>query len=65
MKRNKNSVLYLGDTSLDTSASYLAGVMTHFDVGFDYVASDEAADRIAGLSSKRSSPYGYLRPTTG
>jgi uncharacterized membrane protein len=41
----KNPVLYLGDTSLDTAASYLAGVMAHFQIGFDYVASDEAADR--------------------
>jgi uncharacterized membrane protein len=45
MKESKNPVLYLGDTSLDTAASYLAGVMTHFEIGFDYVASDEAADR--------------------
>lgn len=45
MKKTKPSVLYLGDTSLDTAASYLAGVMTHFDIPFDYVASDEAADR--------------------
>lgn len=45
MKKNKTSVLYLGDTSLDTAASYLAGVMTHFKIGFDYVASDEQADR--------------------
>jgi uncharacterized membrane protein len=45
MKKNKTSVLYMGDTSLETAASYLAGVMTHFKIGFDYVASDDGADR--------------------
>ena len=45
MKKNKFPVLYLGDTSLDTAASYLAGVMAYFQIGFDYVASAEAADR--------------------
>jgi uncharacterized membrane protein len=45
MKNNETSVLYLGDTSLDTAASYLAGVMTHFQIGFDYVASNETAER--------------------
>ena len=45
MRKKKFPVLYLGDTSLDTAASYLAGVMAHFEIGFDYVASDEAADR--------------------
>jgi hypothetical protein len=48
MKETKAPVLYLGDTSLDTAASYLAGVMTYFDIGFDYVASDETADRCPG-----------------
>lgn len=45
MKKTITSVLYLGDTSLDTAASYLAGVMTHFNIGFDYAGSDEPADR--------------------
>jgi uncharacterized membrane protein len=45
MKKNETTVLYLGDTSLDTAASYLAGIMTHFNIGFDYIASDEPADR--------------------
>jgi len=45
MKKTKTSVLYLGDDSLDSAASYLAGVMKHFNIGFDYAASDEAADR--------------------
>ena len=35
-------VLYLGDTSLGGAASYLAGVMTHSGIEFDYHASDEA-----------------------
>jgi len=37
-------VLYLGDTTLQTAASYLAGVMLHHDIDFDYVASDIAFD---------------------
>jgi uncharacterized membrane protein len=44
MKQSKASVLYVGDTTLDTAASYLAGVMTHFNIGFHYVASAEPAD---------------------
>ncbi len=34
-------VLYLGDTSLETAARYLAGLLTLSDLGFDYVPSDE------------------------
>jgi len=34
-------ILYLGDTSLDTAASYLAGVMTAGRIEFDYLRSDE------------------------
>ena len=45
MRKNKHPVLYMGDTSLDTAAAYLAGVMAHFEIGFDYVASDDPADR--------------------
>lgn len=37
-------VLYLGDTTLQTAAGYLAGVMTHYGIDFDYVASDVAFD---------------------
>ena len=33
-------VLYLGDTSLSGSGGYLAGLMTAFGVGYDYVPSD-------------------------
>jgi uncharacterized membrane protein len=45
MKKTEPRILYLGDTSLDTAASYLAGVMAHFGIGFDYIASQEPADR--------------------
>ena len=34
-------VLYAGDTSLSTGAGYLAGVLTHFRLEFDYIAGDE------------------------
>jgi len=34
-------VLYLGDTSLSGAAAYLAGLMTAFGIGFDYVPSDQ------------------------
>ena len=37
-----NSILYLGDTSLHGAAAYLAGVMTHAGLSFDYRASDVA-----------------------
>jgi len=33
-------VLYLGDTSLDTAAGYLAGLMTRWELPFTYVGSD-------------------------
>lgn len=34
-------ILYAGDTSLTTAASYLAGILTHAKLPFDYVASDQ------------------------
>jgi len=34
-------VLYLGDTSLSGAAGYLAGLMTAFAIGFEYVPSDQ------------------------
>lgn len=42
-------ILYLGDTTLDTAASYLAGLMSHAGWSFDYVPSEHAlrADRFA------------------
>ncbi len=36
----KKQILYLGDTALKEAASYLAGVMTHAGLQFDYLASD-------------------------
>ena len=36
----KNRILYLGDTALNRQASYLAGVMSYYDLDFDYVSSD-------------------------
>ncbi len=38
MKRN---ILYLGDTALNQQASYLAGIMSYYELGFDYVNSDK------------------------
>jgi uncharacterized membrane protein len=35
------SVLYLGDTSLERQASYLAGVLKTFQIDFDYVNSQQ------------------------
>ncbi len=37
----RKQILYVGDTALREAASYLAGVMQHFRVTFDYVASDQ------------------------
>jgi uncharacterized membrane protein len=45
MSKARASVLYLGDTSLDSAASYLGAVMKHFGIDFDYVGSAEPADR--------------------
>ena len=37
-------VLYCGDTTLDTAASYLAGLLAHAGFSFHYVPSDKAVD---------------------
>lgn len=37
-------VLYLGDTALSGAACYLAGLMTHYGWGYDYVPSDRGVD---------------------
>jgi len=34
-------ILYAGDTSLTTAASYLAGVLTSSGLDFDYLPSDQ------------------------
>ncbi len=36
-----NMILYCGDTALREAGSYLAGVMAHFSIPFDYLASHE------------------------
>ena len=36
-------ILYAGDTSLTTAASYLAGILTRSGLAFDYVAGDQGA----------------------
>jgi len=36
----RKPVLYLGDTSLESAAAYLAGLLSLFEVGYDYVPSD-------------------------
>ena len=38
-------ILYLGDTNLDQAASYLAGIMSYCNIGFDYLASDKKPER--------------------
>jgi uncharacterized membrane protein len=37
-------ILYLGDTALDQAASYLAGLMTHYKIGYDYLPTDVKFD---------------------
>jgi hypothetical protein len=45
----KPNILYAGDTSLAGAAGYLAGVLTHAGLAFDYVASDQPiAPALAG-----------------
>jgi uncharacterized membrane protein len=53
MSKTNPSVLYLGDTSLDTAASYLGAVMKHFDIAFDYVPSDQSAGRFLAQADYR------------
>jgi uncharacterized membrane protein len=43
------SILYMGDTSLETSASYLAGVLKAYSIDFDYVSSSQrCSDELLG-----------------
>ena len=37
-----HSILYCGDTALTEAAAYLAGLLHHFGLEFDYVPSDAA-----------------------
>lgn len=39
-----NMILYCGDTALREAGSYLAGVMAHFSIPFDYLASNQRFD---------------------
>ncbi len=46
-----NHVLYLGDTVLSGAAAYLAGLMTAFGIGYDYLPSDQ--DLSSEMASER------------
>ena len=37
-------ILYLGDLSLATAAGYLTGLMTMWDVGYDYLPTDASVN---------------------
>lgn len=41
MSPAKSRILYLGDTSLDGAAGYLAGLMSHWGLPFDYIPSHQ------------------------
>ncbi|MBL4884083.1 MAG: hypothetical protein JKY95_06055 [Planctomycetaceae bacterium] len=47
-----NPILFLGDTTLQTAASYLAGSLANAGWGFDYLASDVAVSEEALTSPK-------------
>ena len=36
----RKDIVYLGDTSLDGAASYLAGVMSYYGIGYEYLATN-------------------------
>ena len=62
-----SDILYAGDTTLTTAAAYLAGVMTHAELGFDYLAGDEPiasrlGDRDYGLYILSDYPVNNIRP---
>ena len=48
-------ICYLGDGNLDGAAIYLAGIMTHFGLPFDYVPSDASPD--ADFASRQYQLY--------
>ena len=56
-------VLYFGDTSLQTAAAYLAGLLSRFALGFDYVpsAEDVNGQPIAGRKLFIVSDYPSVR----
>ena len=51
-----NRILYAGDTDLGSAAAYLAGVLSHAGLPFDYVPSDAPLE----LSSERGEPGSYV-----
>ena len=38
----KKDVLYCGDASLSAGAQYLAGIMTHYNITYDYIRMSDA-----------------------
>lgn len=44
LARMNRQILYAGDTSLSAAASYLAGIMHHDAIQFNYLASDQPFD---------------------
>lgn len=49
--KTEKPILYAGDTTLTTAASYLAGVLTHAGLAFDYLPSDQPiAPALSGAS---------------
>lgn len=46
-------ILYLGDTSLNTAASYLAGVLHHAELAFDYLPTDASATDLLKAGPRR------------
>jgi uncharacterized membrane protein len=51
-----NHVLYLGDAALSGAAAYLAGLMTAFGIGYDYVPSDVKLFILSDYPSSRMLP---------
>ncbi len=45
-------ILYVGDSSLQTAAAYLGGILAHYDLAFDYVPGDQTI--AAALAAQRS-----------
>ena len=65
-----SKILYAGDSSLNGAASYLAGVMTHYGLRFDYVPSGKRlSDTLAhgehGLYILSDYPSANLRAADG
>ena len=48
-------ICYLGDDTLQGAAAYLAGIMSHFGLAYDHVASTESPD--AGFASRQYALY--------